>query len=188
MPSIIRSNPAPDRVFCLHGYTPYWAKKSGAVDELPRETYLVMDLKHQVPPAKRQAAAAHFAGELSGIITGPCVVVPIPPSDAKKLDSGVYDICKMLAGKNGVLNGSGVLVRTSSKQEAHLGGPRDGTVSRGTLRIAKPELVNGRRVLLLDDMSKTGTSLATAREMMLEAGATAVEMLAMGCTGGRTKL
>jgi hypoxanthine phosphoribosyltransferase len=52
----------------------------------------------------------------------------------------------------------------------------DAEVSSGRVRVHAPlqKPLNGARVLLLDDVLDSGLSLVTAREMMLEAGASEV--------------
>jgi predicted amidophosphoribosyltransferase len=46
--------------------------------------------------------------------------------------------------------------------------------------MTHPELVAGHDVLLLDDIAKSGASLRACEEMLLEAGASLVQMLALG--------
>lgn len=76
--------------------------------------------------------------------------------------------------------------RSRDKKAAHLGGERGPDVSFETLTVDSPATVAGRRVLIVDDMSKTGAEIEAVRRHMLEAGTSHVEALAIGCTGGAT--
>jgi hypothetical protein len=72
------------------------------------------------------------------------------------------------------------LVRHTTIKRITFGGPSTRALHRQTVRLEHPELVAGRRVLLLDDITKSGASLAACREILLEEGATVVQSMALG--------
>ena len=47
---------------------------------------------------------------------------------------------------------------------------------RGAFRVMDPELVRGKRVLLIDDVLTTGATVSEASRMLLEAGAKSVDV------------
>jgi hypothetical protein len=72
------------------------------------------------------------------------------------------------------------LVRHTTIKRITFGGPSTRALHRQTIRLERQELVAGRRVLLLDDITKSGASLLACREMLLEAGAVTVQAMAIG--------
>jgi phosphoribosylpyrophosphate synthetase len=72
------------------------------------------------------------------------------------------------------------LVRHTTIRRITFGGPSTRLLHRQTVRVENPQLVAGRRVLLLDDIAKSGASLLACRELLLEAGATVVQAMALG--------
>jgi predicted amidophosphoribosyltransferase len=51
-----------------------------------------------------------------------------------------------------------------------------------SIKVVKPDLIKGRRVLLLDDVKTSGNSLIACKELLLKAGAKEVVMVALGRT------
>ncbi len=49
-----------------------------------------------------------------------------------------------------------------------------------TVEVEHQELVEGRQVLLLDDIAKSGASLMACRELLRDAGAETVQAMALG--------
>jgi len=72
------------------------------------------------------------------------------------------------------------LVRHATIRRITFGGPSTKALHRQTIHVENAPLVAGRRVLLLDDVAKSGASLMACREMLLEAGAAMVQALALG--------
>lgn len=60
------------------------------------------------------------------------------------------------------------------------GGPSTRALHRQTIQVEEGALVQGQRVLLLDDITKSGASLVACREMLQEVGAEMVQALALG--------
>lgn len=51
-----------------------------------------------------------------------------------------------------------------------------------SIRVEHAELIQGREVLLLDDVTTSGNSLVACRQLLLEAGAARVKYMALGRT------
>ncbi len=74
----------------------------------------------------------------------------------------------------------GWLVRPRATASQHrLPAAQRGENLRGAFAVPRPALVAGRRVLLVDDVTTTGATLATARTALLAAGAVEVGALAL---------
>lgn len=82
--------------------------------------------------------------------------------------------------EQGRIDATSCLVRHETVKRITFGGPSTRLLHRQTIRVEHPELVAGRRVLLLDDIAKSGASLVACRELLLEAGATVVQAMAIG--------
>ena len=72
------------------------------------------------------------------------------------------------------------LVRHTTVKRITFGGPSTRELHRQTIRLEHPELVAGANVLLLDDIAKSGSSLAACRDILLDAGAAVVQAMAIG--------
>lgn len=82
--------------------------------------------------------------------------------------------------EHGRIDATSCLVRHTTIRRITFGGPSTKRLHRETIRVENPELVSGRRVLLLDDIAKSGMSLVACREMLYEAGAATVQAMALG--------
>lgn len=88
-------------------------------------------------------------------------------------------LAKQLA-QNERIDATSCLVRHTTIRRITFGGPSTKALHRETIRVENPHLISGRRVLLLDDIAKSGASLMACREMLIEAGATLVQAMALG--------
>ena len=75
---------------------------------------------------------------------------------------------------HGRIDATSCLVRHTTIRRITYGGPSTRGLHRQTIRIENAHLVAGRRVLLLDDIARSGASLTTWREMLYEARASLV--------------
>ncbi len=82
--------------------------------------------------------------------------------------------------EQGRMDATSCLVRSQSIRRITFGGPSTRALHRQTIQLVNAPLVAGRPVLLLDDITKSGASLTTCREMLYEAGAAVVQAIALG--------
>lgn len=125
---------------------------------------------------KRTKAASEPLAELLDsalpYISNP-VIVPIPTASSRIRQRG-YDQVLLLArklGKKRQLSLLTVLERTN--QGRQLGASRTQRLrqAKDTFRIMKPELVEGKTIILLDDVLTTGATLENAAIKLKQAGA-----------------
>ena len=102
----------------------------------------------------------------------------VPPHRAYQAFWPVRSLAQRLA-HDGRIDATGCLVRHVTIRKILFGGPSTLALHRETIQVEKAELVAGRRVLLLDDIAKSGTSLKACRELLLEAGALEVQSVAL---------
>jgi predicted amidophosphoribosyltransferase len=82
--------------------------------------------------------------------------------------------------EHGRVDATSCLVRHTTIRRITFGGPSTKTLHRQTIWVENPHLIQGRRVLLLDDIAKSGASLMACRELLHEAGAAVVQAMALG--------
>ena len=107
----------------------------------------------------------------------------IPISPLRRRRRG-YDQTLLLARETGVLLGM-TPVRTLKKRsrvrpQSRMLRPEDRQRNiRGAFRVTDPELVRGRRLLLIDDVLTTGATVSEAARVLLAAGAKSVDIAAL---------
>ena len=105
----------------------------------------------------------------------------VPSHDPWTIDTPTRELARQLVGlEPSRIDATGCLVRHTRIKRIVFGGPSSRALHRATIRVEQPELVAGRRVLLLDDIAKSGQSLIACRRMLYEAGAARVQMAALG--------
>lgn len=127
-----------------------------------------------------QCAKARFPGVRFDVI------VPVPAS-RKSLARRGYNVPALLAKTVGAMLAipveNDILVKEYETRYQH-DLPREGRAANllGAFRVARPERVAGRRVLLLDDIVTTGATLAECAKMLELAGAQTVDTLCFAYT------
>ncbi len=103
----------------------------------------------------------------------------VPPHRAFQAFWPLRTLAQRLA-ENKRVDATSCLVRHTTIRRIIYGGPSTRALHRQTIGLEHAELVAGRRVLLLDDTAKSGASLIACRELLAEAGAEAVQAMALG--------
>jgi predicted amidophosphoribosyltransferase len=137
--------------------------------------------------AHKESGRAGLAGPLGaalaravlGAETGARVLVPVPSTRAAVRQRGHDPMLRITAAAIGALRRRGVAVSrvaalVHARRVADQSGlPVAGRAANlaGALRVARPGEVAGRRVLLVDDVITTGSTLAEAARALRAAGA-----------------
>ena len=115
-------------------------------------------------------------------LLAPCdTVCAIPPSKADEEDSAVRKLSREVAQINGTRDGTNWLIRHKSVLPSgflNFGGGEGKHLD--SVRVAHPDLVGGRTILLLDDFIDTGSTMRACRHLLLASGAKRVLCLALG--------
>jgi predicted amidophosphoribosyltransferase len=109
------------------------------------------------------------------------VIVPIPSTKKDRAYDPVPMLAQLISSRLGIAVNDAVLVKARAtepqKEMVNLAQKMDNVT--GAFRVAAPNAVRGKRVLLLDDLYDSGTTLAEATRALLTSGAREVCALAI---------
>ena len=108
------------------------------------------------------------------------VAVAVVPSHDPFAAPPIRDLARRLAATRDRVDATSCLVRHTKIKRIVYGGPSYRGLHRQTISVENAHLIEGRRVLLLDDIAKSGASLRACEEMLYEAGARVVQSVALG--------
>jgi len=141
------------------------------------ETGFVLGLKDRLPNRANEVAELVKPELLSGL-----ALAYVPSHDAERKDTGIRDVARVLAGTGLFQDVTECVVRHTTVPK---GAGRDPSITLNSVRIEKPERIQGKNVLLLDDVVTTGSSMWACAKLLMDAGANDVRCLAVGQTVGR---
>jgi len=107
-------------------------------------------------------------------------IAVVPPHRAYQAFWPLRILAQTLAAEGGRVDATGCLVRRATIRRIIYGGPSTRALHQQTIQVEDSALVQGRSVLLLDDIAKSGASLVACRELLTGAGAGTVQALALG--------
>jgi predicted amidophosphoribosyltransferase len=137
---------------------------------------LILDLKED----KKRSEDVFFP-VLNPIIKPRVPIVVVPSHDPKKTDSSEKKLGQKLA-KVGRIDATSCLQRTVQIESLHGGGDRSIETHLRSIRVINNEIIQGRHVLLLDDVTTSGNTFNACEQLLLESGASNVTCLALGKT------
>ena len=114
-----------------------------------------------------------------------CVCVAVPSSNSERKCTPVQKLVTHLASLHpGMVDGSGVLVRTKTIKKLSEGGDRDPKVHLDSIIVDKNcgIDISGRDLLLLDDVTTSGGSFIACKKILEKSGAAKVNLLALAQT------
>ena len=110
------------------------------------------------------------------------IIVAIAPGHSpQSLPNFLHPIIGELIGGN-IKDGRDLLKRTKEVKKAAHGGPRDQSLHEDTIEVTDPSKVKNKVVYIIDDIWTTGSTLRACANLMREAGASDVKLLAVGKT------
>lgn len=109
----------------------------------------------------------------------------IPSSTKDNNEHGMSKFCEKLAQKTHIHFDRNTLRRTETISKAAITGERDEDKNLETLEVASN--ISGKTVLLVDDVTTSGSSRRAAQQKLQEAGANIVFFLAIGQTLSHSK-
>ncbi len=116
----------------------------------------------------------------------PDLIVPVPMHKRRLLERGFNHaslLARALSGHIGVPSDDACLVRTrDTRQQAKIEKSRRGHSLSGAFLAT--DRVNGKKILLVDDVLTTGETACRAAEALRLAGATDVQVIALAGPGG----
>lgn len=130
--------------------------------------------------AGRKWALRRFAEKLDAVLAENIALAVVPSHDPFLDDPPVRQLARLLCEDRQRTDATGCLARTQKIQRIVFGGPSYRTLHRDTIEVRQIELLRGRTVLLLDDITRSGASLRACGELLKDAGASEVQCLALG--------
>jgi predicted amidophosphoribosyltransferase len=128
-------------------------------------------------------AIKYFTNRLLVILsdTEEYVICVIPTHAVGTAPSGIRTIAKRLCSPP-IIDGTDVLSRVFEIPKKAIDGSRDLQVEMESLTVRNKSIVKGRQVLLLDDVTTTGTSLKAGKYLLERAGVALIALLALAKT------
>lgn len=152
-------------------------QNGGDKSNYPAHSGKILDLKDD-----KNNAEAHFKELIEPELQDGIVIVTVPSHDPAKVGGGLKKLVEALSKNRKHINGAAVLERTKKIDKLAKGGDRSKDVHIRSVKVAKPNLIKGQHVLLLDDVTKIGNSLTAGKELLLASGAKSVECATIGKT------
>lgn len=156
-------------------------------------TGYILDIKDGPSASHFDKAKIFFAGKLMVALQKlsaeqlPEVIAIVPSSTKGKESPGLSEISvatiEMLKPKGiNIQFLPNCLARTISVSKNSTGGNRSIEKHLSSIRVSEKNVVKGRRILLLDDVSTTGNSIQACKRILQQNGASDVIMLVLGQT------
>lgn len=173
-----------DQIYSICDYPPY---RGGSNPDINRNTYKIMDLK-SASAQNHDAVVIEFGKRLNdgtkrladslGITT--LQVAIVPSSEQGKVSVGLEAMLNHVQDVNIIYNEK-FIVRDVTVPKAHLGGGRSYQKNIDSVSVhVKPD--PNIPLLLIDDVSTSGNSLNSCREILLKSGVKRVYMVTIGRT------
>jgi phosphoribosylpyrophosphate synthetase len=129
---------------------------------------------------ERQWPLKRLFERLNPMLASGIALAVVPSHDPFHFLFPIRTLAQRLAAENERIDATACLIRHTRIKRILFGGPSTRALHRETISVEHAELIQGRSVLLLDDIAKSGASLMACRQLLLEAGASVVQPLALG--------
>lgn len=165
---------------CKKGTYPFLHRSYGLHEGSLREAihlFKYRGLKALVEPLGTMLLEAYGA-----LGASPDLLVPIPLTPQRARERGFNQsllLCRWLSKRVGVPVRDVLLKLKDTPPQASLSGQERRRNLKGAFAVGDPRAVVGRRVLLVDDVFTTGTTLSEAARALLKAGAAEVYALTL---------
>jgi hypoxanthine phosphoribosyltransferase len=140
-----------------------------------KETNLIIDIKNGDP-----GSVLAIANYLQDKISEGIVLTYVPSSKKENTDTGIRGVVRLLTERGPFSDATNCVVRHTTAPESK--GRKEEEKIRETIRIENPDKIQGKNVLILDDVTTSGASMRACTKLLMEAGAYNVRCLAIGLT------
>lgn len=139
--------------------------------------------------ATRMAKAAAIDLQESGFFDGIDAIVALPLSKKKHRRRG-YNQCDYIAQGVALVSGIPILTGTVERSKANETQTHKSREERwenveGIFTVAKPELLQGKHILLIDDVLTTGATIASCAKSITALPDTRVSLFTLACASNR---
>jgi predicted amidophosphoribosyltransferase len=182
----------PEKIITLGSYFPKGEKQYSDLDNFSN---LILDIKKDEDKLfKASGEYYHYSKAIKCFtdLLRPMLsyndeyVICVMPSHKKGIvSSGIRRIAEELCSPP-IINGTRVLSRNFEMQKKAVGGTRDLQKEVESLEAVQDgRILKNRQVILIDDVTTTGTSLIAGRTVLMNAGAELVALFALSKTENR---
>ncbi|UOQ43390.1 hypothetical protein MUN89_15890 [Halobacillus salinarum] len=172
----LHKNFSEDTLIKVHNYFPYRNNDGSLNESFDRNSGLILDVKEG-----KLNGINYFYEKINPKLIEGIPLSYVPSSNSENKNSGIRKLVQKLASNNRV-DATNCLDRHQTIQKAALGGPRNEQVHYNSIKVVNHKLIINKEVLLIDDITTTGTSLRACKNLLLQAGARQVFTLALGKT------
>lgn len=167
-----------DSILVLGEYHPYRLPNGEMNPNFDRNwSGRILDIKEN-----KSSAVEFFYQRIPAMSTKEFAVAVVPSHDPEKLDSGIRSLAQRIASVQGRIDATSCLVRNRKIDKLSRGGQRNISVHLTSIQVKNSQLIEGKEVLLLDDVCTSGNSLVACKKLLLSAGAEFVQCVALGQT------
>jgi predicted amidophosphoribosyltransferase len=152
-------------------------RRGGDRSNYPAHSGRILDLKDG-----KESAISNFAEMIEPKLPNNIAIAVVPSHDPEKVSIGLENLAAQLAERGNRVDASECLVRTNKIEKLAHGGDRSKSVHLESIDVVRPDLIAGRELLVIDDVTKTGSSLFACKEILIRAGARSV----LCATNGKT--
>lgn len=161
----------------LDYYHPFKGGNNPSFNQFSR---LILDLKES-----KQSTINYFFSQLNPLLAQDFPIVIVPSSDPQNTHSGIRKLALLLS-KERRIDGTSCLERYKQVAKKSTGGLRDINVEFNSIKVNHQDIIKGQSVLLLDDVTTTGTSLNACKQLLIQFGAARVVKFALAQTQSYT--
>jgi phosphoribosylpyrophosphate synthetase len=169
----------------------YYPKGDRNYEEMDEFSRMILDIKKDEEMLDQQSkeyyyymkAVNYFKSFLSNILSNneEFVMCVMPSSTKGTSASGIRKIAESLC-RPPIIDGTRCIYRNESIPKKHLGGERNLEKEIASLSVQNENIIKDKIVLLLDDVTTTGTTFEAGIHKLKTAGACEVIALALGKT------
>lgn len=176
-----------DEIMSLYDYHPW--NDSQNVDYV---TFKILNLKknESKDTESRHHSVRFFAKALKKSIIPlinfkniSCCIVP--KSEKNKESTGMVELLKATKKDIGFTNTDNLLERVVTVDKAATGGARSVKIHKDSINVKNIDDIKYKNILLFDDVTTTGSSLVACKQLLMDAQASQVIMIALGATSLR---
>lgn len=157
-------------------YYPYRNADGTVNPDFDENSGRILDLKEG-----KEIGLNYFYNWIRTYIKEDVTICTVPSSNSDNSNSGIRQLGQRLAKDNRV-DATHCLNRHTSVRKAAHGGPRNLEVHFDSINVLDTNLILNNKILLLDDITTSGSSLRACQSILLKAGASNVFMLVLGST------
>ncbi len=175
-----------DDIMSLYDYHPWEGGNNPKIDRL---THTLLNMKNS-DQKRWQPAVNYFTKVLTnprkGIArladSGPNLFCIVPSHTHNNVSPSLVALADAVSKNFHFSNSENLLRRVYDVPKAATGGPRNQQLHIDSIKVTDESAVLGETVFLFDDVTTTGSSLHACKQLLLDAGAHRVAMIALGQT------